>query len=128
MKTATISQRRASALPEALRTAQDAIHLPEVQEMLRRLSEYRLGVFLPHMHDVQTGDFQLLPDAVMQVEAGQRVSFQATEEVERQSDRFVPVGWLWRTGAAEVSSVCEMVWDEGSGNTVRGGKHKMIDR
>ena len=81
MTIVNVSQRRDSGLPQALRTAQEAIHLPEVQEMLRRLSEYKLGVFMPHMHDEHTGEFQALPDEVMQVESGLKVSFQRMEEL-----------------------------------------------
>ena len=61
MTIANVSQRRDSGLPQALRTAQEAIHLPEVQEMLRRLAEYRLGIFMPHMHDEHTGEFRDFP-------------------------------------------------------------------
>jgi hypothetical protein len=43
MTKANVLQRSDSVLPQALRTAQDAIHLPEVQDMLRRLSEYSLA-------------------------------------------------------------------------------------
>ena len=61
MTAATISQASAIDLPDALRRAQEAIHFPEVQEMLRRLSEYQLGIFMPHMHDEKTGEFKVLP-------------------------------------------------------------------
>ena len=37
MNVTNFSQRNACSLPSALRTAQAAIHLPEVQEMLRKL-------------------------------------------------------------------------------------------
>ena len=76
MTKVNVSQRRGSRMPQALRTAQESIHLPEVQEMLRRLSEYKLGIFMPHMHDEQTGEFQTLPAEVLQVESGLEVSFQ----------------------------------------------------
>ena len=125
MTTANVSQGNTRDLPQALRTAQEAIHFPEVQEMLRRLSEYRLGIFMPHMHDEQTGEFHLLPDEVMQVESGLEVSFQPTEEITNLSDRFLPVGWFWRAGASTPVAVCEMVRDEGAGDTERYGKHKM---
>ena len=125
MMTANVSQVSARGLPQALRTAQEAIHLPEVQEMLRRLSEYKLGIFMPHMHDDQTGDFKLLPDEVMQVESALEVSFQPTIELANQTDRFLPVGWLWRAGAAAPSAVCEMVSEESPGETERSVKHKM---
>ena len=114
MTIVNVSQRRDSGLPQALRTAQEAIHLPEVQEMLRRLSEYKLGVFMPHMHDEHTGEFQALPDEVMQVESGLKVSFQRMEELANQTDHFLPVGWVWRAGASTPSAVCEMVSEEGA--------------
>ena len=109
MTIANVSQGSAFGLPQALRIAQEAIHLPEVQEMLRKLSEYKLGIFMPHMHNEQTGEFQLLPDGVIQVESGLEVSFQPTEEIANQADRFLPVGWFWRAGASTPSAVCEMV-------------------
>ena len=128
MTIANVSQGSARGLPQALRTAQEAIHLPEVQEMLRRLSEYKLGIFMPHMHDEQTGEFQLLPDEVVQVEAALEVTFQSAEEIAKQTDRFFPVGWSWRAGALTPVAVCEMVREEVPGDTERHDKHKMIRR
>lgn len=128
MMIANVSQGNTRGLPPALRTAQEAIHLPEVQEMLRRLSEYKLGIFMPHMHDEQTGEFQPLSDDVMQVESGLEVSFQPTQEIANQPDRFLPVGWVWRGGASTLSAVCEMVQEEGQGDTERYVKHKMPNR
>ena len=125
MTIANVSQGSAFGLPQALRTAQEAIHLPEVQEMLRRLSEYKLGIFMPHMHDEQTGEFQPLPDEVTQVESGLEVSFQPAEEIASQADRFLPVGWFWRAGAPTPSAVCEMVSEEEAGDSARFVKHKM---
>ena len=124
MTTANVSRGSAFGLPQALRTAQEAIHLPEVQEMLRRLSEYKLGIYMPHMHDELTGEFQPLPDAIMQVESGLEVSFQPTKEVANQTDRFLPVGWFWRAGAPTPAAACEMVGEERSGETERYVKHK----
>ena len=57
-------------LPPTLRTAQAAMQLPEVQDMLRRLSAFQLGIFMPHQHDEATGEFLPLPFDVMQVESG----------------------------------------------------------
>ena len=125
MTTVNVSQGSASGLPQPLRTAQEAIHLPEVQEMLRRLSEYQLGIFMPHMHDEQTGEFQPLPDQVTQVESGLEVSFQPTAEIVTQADRFLPVGWVWRAGASMPVTACEMVYDEAQGDAMRQVKHKM---
>jgi hypothetical protein len=126
MTIANVSRESVCGLPQALRTAQEAIHLPEVQEMLRRLSEYKLGIFMPHMHDDKTGEFQLLPDEVMQVESGLEVSFRPTEEIANQAGRFLPVGWFWRAGALAPSAACEMVSEERPTGTVRSDKHKML--
>ena len=128
MTVANISQINTYDLPQALRAAQDAMHLPEVQEMLERLSKYKLGIFMPHMHDEKTGGFQPLADDVMQVESGLQVSFKPTEEIANQRDRFLPVAWLWRAGATSVSAACEMVWVQSPDETERRGKHKMIKK
>lgn len=126
MKVVNVSQVNTFDLPQALRTAQDAMHLPEVQEMLEKLSKYQLGIFMPHMHDEKTGEFQLLDDDVMQVESGLQVSFKPTEEILNQSDQFLPVAWFWHAGATSISAACEMVWDLSPDGTERRGKHKMI--
>ena len=125
MTKANVSQEATSGLPQALRAAQDAIQLPEVQAMLRRLSEYNLGICMPHMHDERTGGFQPLPDDVMQVESGLAVSFRPAEEIAGQADCFLPVGWFWRAGASTPSAACEMVRADGPGDTLRSDKHKM---
>ncbi len=91
MTITNVSQGSAGGLPQVLKTAQEAIHLPEVQEMLRRLAEYELGIFMPHRHDEQTGEFQPLPAEVTQVESGLEVSFQPTQEIINQTDHFLPV-------------------------------------
>jgi hypothetical protein len=51
-----------------------SIQEPEVQEMLKRLSNYGLGVFMPHMH-AESGAFVELPRGMVQVEDNLRVSF-----------------------------------------------------
>ena len=128
MTIANVSQVSASGLPRELRTTQDAIHLPEVQEMLRQLSGYGLGIFMPHMHDEQTGKFQPLHDELMQVESGLEVSFQPSRQIANQPDRFLPVGWFWRAGASASVAVCEMVREDKPGDTQRYTKHKMTKR
>ena len=80
------------SLPAALRAAQEAIHLPEVQEILCRLSKYKLGIYMPHMHDEGSGDFRALPDDVIQVESGLEVSFESTRKITNQGARFLPWG------------------------------------
>lgn len=91
--------------------------------MLRRLSEYKLGIFMPHTHDWKSGEFQPLPDGVMQVESGLKVSFHPRKEISTQPDRFMPVGWIWHAGAAVPAAACEMESDDESDVV----KHKMVD-
>ena len=124
MTAANVSQASAYGMPPALRRAQAAIHLPEVQAMLQRLSEYDLGIYMPHQHDDRTGAFQPLPDDVMQVESGCKVSFQSIEMIANQTDRYLAVAWRWRAGAPAPSSACEMVLGEGPAGTARAIKHK----
>ena len=125
MTTANLSQASTLGMPPALSRAQAAIHLPEVQAMLQRLSDFDLGIFMPHQHDERTGDFQPLPDDVMQVESGCKVSFQNTQGIVNQADRFLPVAWRWRAGASSPASACEMVAEEGPDGAQRPVKHKM---
>lgn len=126
--TATVSRSTPLDLPPALRTAQAAIHCPEVQEMLRRLSGFGLGIFMPHMHTEQAGDFLPLPEGVAQVESGLEVSFQPSEDIANQADRFLPVAWLWRAGTAAPCAVCEMVQQVSPGDDQPRVKHKMATR
>ena len=128
MTTATVARGTTLGLPPALRTAQAAVHCPEVQDMLRRLSGYGLGIFMPHMHDEQSGKFLPLPDQVMQVESGLEVSFQPARSVADQTDRFLPVAWCWRAGAAAPTAVCEMVQQESPDDEAPAVKHKMPTR
>lgn len=128
MTIANISLGISEGLPQGLRTAQESIRLPEIQEILQRLSEFNLGIFMPHMHDERTGGFQALPDDLIQVESGLEVSFQPSDAIETRPDRFLPVGWVWRAGAAVPLAVCEMVGEEGPGDEERYIKHKMIDK
>lgn len=126
MTFSTVSEERQHRLPTALRTAQAAIHLPEVQEMLRRLAEHNLGIFMPHMHDGETGDFQPLPDDVAQVEGGLEVWFVPTPSVALHAERFLPVGWCWRAGASSTAAACEMVWEDRQVEAQSGARHKSL--
>ena len=125
MTTANISRGSAQGLPDTLRRAQSAIWLPEVQEMLRKLAEHNLGIFMPHMHDEKTGQFESLPNASVQVEAGLEVSFRSAAELAEHADQFLEVGWLWRDGAAAPVSGCQMVSQDGQGKTECNPKHDM---
>ena len=97
----TANSKAIASLPEELRQAQKAIELPEVQDMIRRLSEYNLGVFMPHIHDEETGAFSSLPAGISQVEDGLQVSFRRDDDLVDEGNRtYVPVGWYWREGVA----------------------------
>ena len=124
MTGASVSRARANGLPPALKTAQAAIQLPEVQDMLRRLSAFQLGIFMPHRHDDSTGEFRPLPDEVVQVESGRAVSFEPLEVIARRTESFLPVGWRWCAGASTVASVCEMADQEGPEDKEQPIKHK----
>ncbi len=96
MTVTTDPQSSLASMPDALRTVQAAIQLTEVQAMLHRLTDHNPGICMPHMHDEQTGDFQRLPDAMMQEESGLEMSFQSTQDVADKTYRFLPVAWIWR--------------------------------
>jgi hypothetical protein len=100
-----ITERQAATLPKELKTAQEAIELPEVQEMMRKLSVYNLGVFMPHMHG-DRGRFQPSSENFVQVEKGLRVSFAPTEEIEKEKDRYIPTGWVWNANLPTPMAVC----------------------
>ena len=125
MTVANVSQTSTQGLPIALINAQEALNLPEVQAMLKRLSEFQLGIFMPHMHDEQTGAFQLLGDDVVQVESGLEVSFKAAKEIATQQDSFLPVGWFWRADQSAPVAVCEMVSNKSAIDGERHADHKM---
>lgn len=125
MTVANALERSDFGLPNALSVAQAAIHLPEVQEMLRRLAKFNLGIFMPHMHDRFTGEFQLLPDEVVQVESATNVSFEPFQHITGEASQFLPVGWVSRSGVPTPVAVCEMACDESSGNKPYLVKHKM---
>ena len=128
MTIANVTRENGRGLSTEMRAAQEAIHLPEVQEMLHRLSHHGLGIYMPHMHDEHSGEFQPLPDDVMQVESGLNVSFKPTGETVSHTTRFLPVGWRWSAGAPTPSTVCEMASDEGQSDTSRNEKHTKVTK
>ena len=77
------------------------------------------------MHGETSGEFQPLPDQLMQVESGLEVSFRPSEEIANQTDRFLPVAWFWRAGVATPVAACEMVQEQTPGAKGRYVKHKM---
>jgi hypothetical protein len=93
-----------SFLPEELRIAQEAVNLPEVQEMMKRLSKYNLGICMPHMHDDEQGRFQPLPQDMVQVETDLEVHFLKRSEAQKIPS--VPVAWQWVDNGIESMAVC----------------------
>lgn len=129
MTLATLSRSRPSGLPPTLSAAQSAMELPELQDMLRRLSAFGLGIFMPHQHDPATGEFLPLQGDVLQVESGHAVSFQRLDEIAGRAASFLPVGWLWRAGAPTVAAACEMADAAGPDDeTEPPVKHKMPEQ
>jgi hypothetical protein len=86
--------------------AHTAIATSEVQEMLKKLSEYGLGVFMPHIHDPQTGEYAPLPKGIVSVEKHLQVSFHPASSEEVSNSR--AVGWVWdeTTKTAMACTVC----------------------
>jgi hypothetical protein len=89
--------------------AQTAMEEPEVLDMLKRLSAYGLGIYLPHMH-TETEDFVPLPKGMVQLEKNLVVSF--CEESEAHGST---VGWVWDGDlqAAQRCTVCVTDTDGG---------------
>lgn len=103
----TASQAAFSELPTALQVAQNAINQKEVQDMLKTLSKYNLGICMPHMHTDEE-DFAILPENMLQVETNCYVTFE--KEGISLNDKSVPVSWRWSgnetTGSAKCNTIC----------------------
>jgi len=91
-------------LPSQLKTAQEAIALPEVQEMIEKLAAYNLGVFMPHQHNELNGDFEVLPEGLVQIENDLQVSFLPASAANELTA--IPVGWIWRKDGVRASAEC----------------------
>jgi hypothetical protein len=91
-------------LPQEIKMGLEAISLPEVQEIMKRLAKYNLGICLPHMHNEQTGAFENLPADMVQVESGLEVNFQESSTLEGLDG--LPVAWRWQQNGSITSAVC----------------------
>ena len=91
-------------LPPQLKIAQEAINNPEVQEMIKKLAQFNLGVFMPHQHNQTTGDFEVLEDGMMQMENDLEVSFVPINNT--APNTFLPVGWVWKFDGLSESAAC----------------------
>lgn len=93
-----------TCMPPELALAQESIHLPEVLSAMRLLAKYNLGVFMPHMHDPRTGEFQVLPSDVVTYENGLKVSFESMSKL--SEDNVIPVAWIWSEGGPGTVAGC----------------------
>jgi hypothetical protein len=93
---------------DKLITAQKSVALPEVQEMIRKLSAYNLGVFMPHIHDAE-GFFHAAPEGVIAVEDELTVSFANEEDLVSKQENMIPVAWVWRDDGVFVGATCKQV-------------------
>jgi hypothetical protein len=123
MPQASLVTRSRTQLPQELSRAQSAINLPEVQEMLQKLSAFNLGIFMPHRHEDETGAFEVLPQGIIQLEDGLRVSF-VEEHTIADPESYVPVGWVWNNNGAVSSAMCVMRCFKRDGDTMHYSRHE----
>jgi len=123
MSQASLVTRSRTQLPQELSRAQSAINLPEVQEMLQKLSAFNLGIFMPHRHEDETGAFEVLPQGIIQLEDGLRVSF-VEEHTIADPESYVPVGWVWNNNGAVSSAMCVMRCFKRDGDTMHYSRHE----
>ena len=83
-----------------IQRAIDAIHLPEVQDIIKQLSKHGLAVSVPHMHG-DRGNFIPLPHGKVSFEDGLRVSFRDASDPAVQSG--MAVGWRWNNETETVA-------------------------
>ncbi|HEX7155058.1 MAG TPA: hypothetical protein VF618_26515 [Thermoanaerobaculia bacterium] len=93
------------SLHPELERAQEAIRLPEVQAMLRRLADFNLGIYMPHMHVAGTQEFLPLPDDMVQVESDLKVSF---EPASADLGPAVEVAWRFSDDGDKTGGKCKM--------------------
>ncbi|NJS12913.1 MAG: hypothetical protein HC789_22365 [Microcoleus sp. CSU_2_2] len=104
MKT-KIDEKTLSNLPESLQIAQKAIETGEVQEIIKQLAKYNLGVCMPHMH-IENKGFVELPKDMIQVERQLVTSFVHSSEVDEKT--MIPVVWRYIDGVVVSASSCRM--------------------
>ena len=82
--------------------AKTAVESVEVQDMIRRLAAYDLGVFMPHLHNEE--GFAPLPSDIVQLEGDLRVSF--VNQNDSILSEAAPVGWIWNEEKSRVCAAC----------------------
>lgn len=74
-------------------TAQNIPDIPEVQDALKILSKYGMGMVFAHSHNAQ-GEFTELPKGVAAYEEDLKVTFHDVSTLGLK-EGFIPVGWRW---------------------------------
>ncbi len=101
-----------------LEKALAAIKTKEVQDLVKALSVFGLGVFLPHMHDEATGAMVPLPEGIVQIEEDLKVSFVPADQA---GDHTIPVAWRWddKANMAVAANLCDQPNCDGIGPKIR---------
>lgn len=97
------SAARLKISPE-IRDALAAINTSEVQDIIKRLAKFNLGVCVPHMHLADI-DFAPLPDDAIQVEEDCQVRWVSRSDVEAMPDS-VAVAWRWLDDGVRAAAKC----------------------
>ena len=82
----------------------DAINTKEVQDIVKQLAKFNLGVCVPHMHS-PSYDFAALPEDVVQVEEDCKVSWVPRGALE-SSLGAIPVAWRWHDDGIHAAAKC----------------------
>lgn len=101
-----LQDRDSDLLTDKMKIAQQAIELPEIQLIAQTLAKYNLGIFMPHMHDSESGKFVELPHDMVSREDSQQVSFVASDEPFADGQSALPVGWQWLDDGIAPRMVC----------------------
>ena len=125
METKNVNNTVLNVLPLKLRKAQLAIEFPEVQEIIKNLAKYNLGVYMPHLQNSENGNFEVLPDEQVQLENDLQISFVSREDSIKMNA--LPVGWIWKndglTNAVQCAMVCVKDDPTPEGTSVHSYKH-----
>lgn len=108
MSSSVDSQNDPHQFPEAFRIAQDAVETEEVKQIIKRLADFNLGVFMPHMHvpgpDGNLDRLAEMPSGTVQVERDLVNTFVPASAA--TDPGLIAVGWRYKDGAIVCSNRC----------------------
>lgn len=104
LDTLTIEEQHMNELPESMQIAQKAIRTKEVQDIIKKLADYNLGVTMPHMHHVE-GEFSELPTGMISLE--QKSDFILEKDADPVNT--LPVSWRWKDGKVVTAGSCHIL-------------------